>query len=174
MDIGPQAIEEYANKVVYRFAGGRFEQALVNIADAISPGLKTLVNTDTTRSYLIPRYGISALSYKIDLLFSLAVKLASGGGAAPTMSKAEFFRVSAPTLNFDGRSCVTDFYERKNSFAVVSSQLRAINITNISVEPAINMANLQGTTLSSFVYTAGVLDTQLLLYMQPIVTFYKK
>ena len=175
-DVNAQSVEDYADRIVYRFDGGRYEQALTTWAGAVSPGLKTLVNTDTARSYLIPRSGLPARFFKIDLRVRVALKNFSGTTDLTPYALIDwnFLRVSIPTLNFDGKSQVTDFYSDFTEQIVSSPQLRAINITDISVEPSGIFANLQSTSLSNFSFVGSAATVGLVAIVQPTVTFFKK
>lgn len=172
--INAQSVEDFSDRIIYRFPAGRYEQALSNFADTISSGYKTLVNTETSRRYNIPQSGISARFYKINLLFS-AVLIGVGPGAYTSiMARAGFFRINAPSLTFDGKSMQTEFYEPKNEIMYGAAQLRAIDITDIQMEPSLATTDFQGTALSTFNFGAGSLDSRLAVLMQIIVTYYKK
>ena len=172
-NVNAQAVEEFQDRVVYRYPGGRFEQALTNFAGALGVGLKTLVNTDTSRTYVVPNSGISARFYKVNIDIYVCIE-GTETTFGLTLIKTSFFRVSMPTLNFDGKPLLTDFYKENNELFVTSSQLRAINIGNMLVEPANEFSNIQGTALSTVSLGGGAGTTGIFAYMQPTVTFYKK
>lgn len=175
-NVNAQSVEDYADRIVYRFPGGRYEQVLTTWASAFTTGLKTLVNADTSRSYVVPTSGINAKFFKIDLRIYIAVSVTlTSPSSFSSLTKSGFLRVSIPTLNMDGKSQLTDFYQEKTEFFYTSQQLRAINISNILVEPIQSYTDLRSTvnvTTPQFDTTSAV--TQLVGIVQPTVTFYKK
>lgn len=172
-DVNAQSIEDYADRIVYRFAGGRYEQVLTTFQLAASVGLKTLVNTDTTRAYIVPKSAVQARFYKIELEIYSSINITDTAGVLYLM-EAKFFKVSIPSLNFDGKSLSTEFYGGKSEMFYTSSYLRAINIGNILAEPCGLPSQIQFQTPSglSFAFTAGT--TGLRAIIVPTVTFYKK
>lgn len=173
MDINPKSIEEYADRVVYRYDGGRYNQALTAWTSVFTTGLKTLVNTDTSRSYIVPKIGIAARFFKITFDFFVSVNVTETT-VGVCLAKTSFFRVSIPSLNFDGKSQLTDFYNEKAEQFIASGQLRAINIGDIQVEPVTEFSNLQFTSLSGIAFSFGAATTGLTAIVQPTVTHYKK
>lgn len=175
-NVNAQSVEDYADRIVYRFPGGRYEQVLTNWASAFTTGLKTLVNTDTDRSYVVPTSGINAKFFKIDLSIYIAVSVTlTSPSSFSSLTKSWFLRVSIPTLNMDGKSQLTEFYQEKTEFFYTSQQLRAINISNILVEPVQSYTDLRNTmnvTTVQFDFASAL--TQLVGIVQPTVTFFKK
>lgn len=174
-DVNAQSVEDYADRIVYRYPGGRYEQTAAQISSVLTPGLKVLVNTDTFRSYIIPASGITARFFKIEWVFNLAIQVNNAlGGVYNMLIKQDFMRyvTPAPALNYDGRSLQTEFYTEKTENIYSSPQLRAINITNISVEPKAITANLLNTV--QFDFNFGTSSNFLVAILQPTVTFYKK
>jgi len=175
-DINAQSVEDYADRIVYRYAGGRYEQVLTNWAGSLSPGLKTLVNTDTKRSYIVPRSGSPAKFFKVEIFIFSCLKIASPSYYLTPygLMQCGFFRVSIPSLNFDGKSQVTEFYKESTEQIVPSSQLRSINIGDILLEPSVIFANIQSNDTGTFSFSGGAGTTGLISIVQPIVTYYKK
>jgi len=180
-DVNAQSVEDFADRIIYRFPAGRYEQAATTWPLVMTPGLKTLVNTDTSRSYVIPASGISAKFFKIEWFFNLAVVMQNDAvpGTPLVMVDIDFLRFAtpSPSLNYDGKSLQTEFYERKIENYYSSPQLRAINISNISVEPKSITANYLGgsTSLDSRISWNVVSSVSYLVALfQPVVTFYKK
>lgn len=166
------SIEEYADRIVYKYLAGRYEQVPAAIATVVTPGLKTLVNTDTTREYNIPATGESAKFYKVDLYISTCLSAVNTGtGSTDVLVRQDFFRVSIPTLKFDGKSPITEFYDKQSSFIIPSSQLRQLSMGNISLEPSLMTTNLQWSAGQGYTF-AG--NANWVALIQPIVTFYKK
>lgn len=173
--IAPQSVEELSDRIIYRYPGGRYDQALTNWNGALTSGQKTLVNTDTTRSYSVPASGIPARFFSVDLYFTTSVVLKEILGVNGNMNVVcGFFSISIPTLNYDGRTLQTDFYQPKTTNYIPSTQLRAINLSNILVDPIFNIGEVQFTALSGFGFSNGASETQLIAIIQPIVTMYKK
>lgn len=175
-DINAQSVEDYADRIVYRYRGGRYDQVLTGWIGAFPASLLTLLNTDTARTYVVPRSGLPAKFFKIELsIYTAAYVTEIAAGVGLTLVKASFFRVNIPTLNFDGKSQITEFYSEKNEQYYTSPQLRAINIGNIQVEPIIPYSDLlftPGITTPQF-NPAGA-TTGITAIIQPTVTYYKK
>ena len=177
--VNTQSVEDFADRIVYRFPGGRYEQALTGWVGAFSSATtKTLVNTDTSRSYVIPASGINAKFYKIDIEIFTAVNVteaASGANIGLTQTKISFFKVSIPSLNFDGKPQVTDYYSQKTEQFYTSPQLRAINIGDLIIEPIVMYSELLSTPVVTYPqFDIGAGKTQIVAYLKPTVTFYKK
>jgi len=173
-DVNAQSIEEFSDRVVYRFIGGRYQQAVSTMSAALNTGLKTLVNTDTTRNYIIPRSGTSARFYKVELNIFCALQATEAVVIGACLVPMKFFRVVMSSLLFDGKSLTTDFFKESNENIIASSYLRNISIRDIQMEPVFNPGQLQQTALSQFQFTTGAGTTALYAIVQPTVTFYKK
>lgn len=173
--VNAQSVEDFADRIVYRFPGGVYDQALSAWNSVFNEGLKTLVNTDVSRSYIIPASGLSYRFFKVELsIFGYARVTESGGGYGLMVLSCKFSRVSIPSLNYDGKSLLTDFYSEKSENIVVSQQLRAINIGNVLMEPAVVVSDLQFTGLSHLQFSNGAGTSGLRAIVQPTVTAYKK
>ena len=173
--VNAQSVEDFADRIVYRFPGGRYTQAETNWNGAFTTGLKTLFNTDTTREYSIPASGIPAKFFKVDLYIYTSVQVTESGNIGGLMLlKCGFLRVSIPSLNYDGRSMQTEFYQEKNENYIPSAQMRFINIANITLEPVLDVAAMQYTGLSGITFTNPGTGTNLTAIIQPVVTMYKK
>jgi len=172
-DVNAQSIEDYSDRIVYRFVGGRYEQALTTFQLSASVGLKTLVNTDTSRSYIIPKSANQARFFKIDLEFYGSINVTDSGGVLYLL-EAKFFKISIPTLNFDGKSLCTEFYGQKSEMFYTSSYLRAVNIGNILAEPCGLPSQIQFETASGLSFNFGAGTTGLRAIIVPTVTFFKK
>jgi hypothetical protein len=174
-NVNAQSIEDYADRIVYRYAAGRYEQALTTWTGAFSSSTsKTLVNTDTSRSYIVPETNQSARFYKIDIEICTAVNVTEDA-IGLTLTNISFFKITIPSLNFDGKSQLTDFYEKRTVQFYTSPQLRAINIGDLIMEPVVSYTDLRntpGVTYPSFSIGAGT--TQLIAYLRPTVTYFKK
>lgn len=175
-DVNASSVEDYADRIVYRYAGGRYEQALTTWASAFSSAsLLTLVNTDTSRSYVVPRSGLPAKFYKIELNLFSAVRLTDTNvPIGLTLVKTPFFKISIPTLNFDGKSQLTEFYKQDNEQFYTSQQLRSINIGNVLLEPSMEYSNIQFFTGSYPAFSVAAGSTGFIAIVQPTVTMYKK
>ena len=168
-NVNAQSVEDYADRIVYRYAGGRFEQAASLCTTVFSTGLKTLVNTDTSRSYIIPASGISARFFKIDWTFNTFAVFVNNSGAGTINTKVDFARIVASSLNYDGKAQQTIFIENQVENFYTSPQLRAINIGNIQMEPKMPAFGTFNLT-----YESNSLNSYLVAIVQPVVTFYKK
>jgi hypothetical protein len=175
--VNAQSVEDFADRIIYRFPGGRFEQAPVTWKDTMTPGLKTLVNTDTNRQYVVPASGIGAKFYKIEWFFSAFVVFvndATAGAGQEMMTNIGFVRINAGNLNYDGKPQQTEFYTEKIENYYTSPQLRSINIANIQMEPKINAIDAASTGTWTTNYQAVASVSYLGVIAQPTVTFYKK
>lgn len=179
--VNAQSVEDFADRIVYRFPAGRYEQIATTWGATMTPGLKVLVNTDTTRSYVIPASGVSAKFFKIEWFFKLGVVFQNDAisGTPLVLVEMDFlkFLTPAPALSYDGKSLQTEFYQEKTENIYQSPQLRAINISNISVEPRSIASNYLGgsTSLDARVSWNIVSSVSYLVALfQPTVTFYKK
>lgn len=173
--INAQSVEELADRIVYRYPGGRFEQTATNWSGALTAGAKTLVNTDTARSYVVPASGIPAKFFSVEWYISTSVNLTENINVGGIMNvTCGFFSISIPTLNYDGRTLQTDFYQEKTVNLIPSTQLRAISMSNIAMDPIFNIGQVQFTALSGFGFTNGAAATKLIAIIQPIVTMFKK
>jgi hypothetical protein len=173
--VNSQSVEDFADRIIYRYPAARFEQAAVIFESAVDPGLKTLVNTATSTEFNIPASGISARFYKVDWTFKLLISMFnSGSGGWQVFNDIKFLRyiTPAPALNYDGKSFQTEFYDDKTEAYIPSAQLRTISITNIQVEPVSIAANY--LVNASIAWDFGAAVTQLIALLQPVVTFYKK
>lgn len=176
--VNAQSVEDFADRIIYRFPATRFEQTPVTIKNTGSPGLKTLVNTSANVSYVIPASGVSARFFKIQWLINTAVVLSNtASGTILQTVGIDFLRYSALGLNYDGRSMQTEFYEKNTENYYPSVQLRSINLGDISIEPIINTTNLSGAGFG----LNAVLDwdiigavSYIVALLNPVVTFYKK
>lgn len=179
-DVAAQSIEEFADRIIYRYPGGRYEQSPTTWASLITPGLKTLVNTQTSRSYVVPQIGINAKFFKIEWLINTFMVLNASGGGGLRVLKCDFARYATPSpaLNYDGKSLQTEFYDKKTENIYASPNLRAINISNIQVEPIGSLSDYTASGISGF--SASIdWDTSgstnyLAAILQPVVTLYKK
>lgn len=174
-NVNAQSVEDFADRIIYRFPAGRYEQAaLGNISTVISTGLKTLANTDTSRSYIIPSSGISARFFKIEWVFNMAIQVNNYIIGYDLLIDHDFIRYStpAPALNYDGKTLQTEFYERKTENYYQAQQLRSINIKDIAVEP--KLTDLLYVITAQFDLNLGSNTNKLVALLQPIVTFYKK
>ena len=173
-DVNAQSVEDYADRIVYRYPGGRYEQTLGTYLLALTPGLKTLINTDTARTYVIPQSGLPARFFKISLEIYTSLLLTDIAGVSTTLIKTGFFKISIPSLNFDGKSLDTEFYKEVNDMIFTSPNLRAINIGDITLEPVQIPGYAQNTALSRMQFDTGAATTGLRAIIRPIVTFFKK
>ena len=137
-------------------------------------GLKTLVNTDTTRQYVVPASGISARFYKIEWTFNTFAVFVNAIFGTTISIRMEFTKLLASTLNYDGKPQQTDFYSEKSENYYTSPQLRAINIGNIQMEPKIAATDAASTGAWSLNYETASANSYLAAILQPVVTFYKK
>lgn len=167
----PASIEEYADRIVYKYVAGRYEQTPALIFNVLTPGLKTLLNTDTTRTYNVPAIGQNARFYKVDLYISACLFAQNTGTGTDILVRQDFFKVSIPTLKFDGKSPITEFYDKQSSFIVPSSQLRQLTIGDVLLEPSVITANLQWVAGSGYTFAGNGGWVSLI---QPVVTFIKK
>lgn len=180
-DVQAQSVEDFADRIIYRYPAGRYEQVAVTWQNTMTPGLKVLVNTDTTRRYIVPASGIIARFFKIEWFFNLGVVFQNDavGGNPLVLVEMDFLRflTPSPSLSYDGKSMQTEFYEKKTENIYQSPQLRSINISNISVEPRSIAANYLGgsTALDARVsWNIASSVSYLVALFQPVVTFYKK
>ena len=172
-DVNAQSVEDFSDRTIYRYAGGRYEQTLTSWVNVFTVGLKTLVNLDTSRTYVVPRSGLPSRFYKIIIEAYLSV-LVTESTIGQTLIKTTFFKMSIPSLNFDGKSQQTDFYSESTEQYVTSPQLRAINIGNILAEPQMEFSNIQNTSLSALQFQPGAGTTGLVGIIRPTVIAYKK
>lgn len=173
-NVNAQSIEEFADRIIYRYPAGRYEAIPGNISTVISTGLKTLVNTDASRSYIVPASGISARFFKIEWVFNMAIQVNNAIIGYDLLIDHDFIRYSTPdpALNYDGKALQTEFYERKTENYYQSPQLRSINIKDIAVEP--KLTDLLYVITAQFDLNLGSNSNKLVALLQPIVTFYKK
>ena len=165
--VNAQSVEDFADRIVYRYSGGRYEQTLTTPALSLSTGLKTLLNTDTSRSYVVPASGIPSRFYKVELKFYGSFQINEDNRAiGPTLVPCEFFQISIPSLNYDGRALQTIFSAKSAENMVTSAQLRAVNIGNIQAEPMIDYSIIQNTALSRIQF-----DTSLLVGLRAVIEF---
>lgn len=177
--INAQSVEDFSDRIVYRYTGGRYEQALTDWPGALSSTVaKTLVNTQTSRSYIVPASGISARFYKIEFEIYTAVNLtenAVGANIGLTLARMKFLQISMSSLNFDGKPQVTEFYNEKTELMYTSPQLRAINLGDIKMVPLCIWTDLRYPTAVPYPqFSTGAGTTQLVAIVKPTVTFYKK
>lgn len=178
--VNAQSVEDFADRIVYRFPAGRYEQTPVSWNSMCSPGLKTLVNTDASRSYVVPSSGLSYKFFKIEWLIKTFVVLDTATAPGLKSIVCDFARYSslAPALNYDGRSLQTEFYEKKSENVYASASLRSINISNIALEPIMHTTDL--STGGSYGFNAfldwstSAVTNYLVALLQPTVTAYKK
>lgn len=171
--VNAQSVEDFADRIVYRYPGGRYEQALTTMSGAFSVGLKLLANTDINRSYIIPTSGVQARFFKVEYVAIAAAQVAETT-IGNTLIPIQFSKISIPTLNYDGKSQQTEFYDTKFENIIPASYLRAINIGNISIEPVLDYGTMQWTGLSGVQFNIGGATTGLVAIVHPTVTFYKK
>ena len=173
-DVNAQSVEEYADRIVYRFPAARFAQATTTVASALTPGLKILVNAATTSNFIVPATNESAKFFKIEWSFIAAFQAYSNTSGSLFNQKIRFLEISATSLLYDGKSLTTSFYEEKEVLMYTSPQLRSITVANITLDPLqvrtdwTNYHPVSTTTLST-----GA-NAFLLASMRPIVTRYKK
>jgi len=171
-EVNAQSVEEFPDRVIYRYPAGRYEQGAVSAGNVFSPGLKTCVNTQTSISYIVPSSGLSARFYKIEWLFKSVVQSTNAINSITILNSIDFLRYSATSLNYDGKSLQTEFYQEKTENYYTSPQLRSINIGNISVETRPSLANY---LLTAQIDIFNSTNTNFIIaLLQPIVTFYKK
>lgn len=173
-DVAAQSIEEFADRIIYRYPGGRYEQASTDYYGSLTIGLKTLVNTQASISYNIPRSGISARFFKVEWNMTASVAILADGVASYFLVKTDFFRIVASSLNYDGKSLQTEFYKEQTENIVSAPQLRSINITNIQIEPRFDLSLIQSTGLSYVRAAPSPGTCYLIAILQPVVTHYKK
>lgn len=175
-DVNAQSVEDYADRIIYRYPGGRYEQVLGTIAQALTTGLKTLVNTSTARVYVMPATGMPARFFKVEWLISVALQTLGTANdmIGSVLMPCSFLRLSATSLNYDGKELQTEFYEKKSENFVTSPQLRAVNIGNVSVEPVFDFSSWQFTGLSNAQWSGASPNCGLVAILQPTITFYKK
>ena len=172
--VNAQSVEDYADRIVYRYPAARFAQATTTIVLGLTPGLKALVNSATTSEFIIPASNESAKFFKIDWFFNVAFQSVNVSSGSIFNQKISFLEISVTSLNYDGKNLTTSFFEERESVILSSPQLRQINIGNISVDPLqlstdwINYHPLSTTTLS-----LGA-NAFLLAAVRPVVTRYKK
>lgn len=173
-DVNAQSVEEYLDRVVYRFPAARFAQATTTVAAGLTPGLKTLVNAATTSSFIIPATNEASRFFKIEWSFIAAFQAVSNTSGSAFNQKISFLEIAASSLLYDGKSITTSFYEEKESVIYTSPQLRAITIGNIALDPLQmrtdwdNFHPVSTTTLNT-----GA-NAFLLASVRPVVTRYKK
>ena len=176
--VNAQSVEDFADRIVYRFPAARFEQVPVTIKNTGSPGLKTLVNVATSTSFMVPASGMAARFFKIEWIINTSVVLTNtASGTILQMVKIDFLKYLASSLNYDGKSQQIEFYEKNTENYYTSPQLRAINIGNISIEPIIETTNMSGAGFG----LNAVIDwdisssvSYIVALLHPVVTFYKK
>lgn len=174
-DINAQSVEDFADRIIYRYPGGRYEAALGAYATGFTTGLKTLVNTDTSRSYVVPQSAEPSKFFKVQLDVYVSLRLTEAGSIAAVMIvETGFFRMSIPSLNYDGKPMMTDFYKQSNESMISSQILRAVNIGDVLVEPRTIASNMQFTALSGIIFNQGAGTTGLIAVVQPTITRYKK
>lgn len=168
-NVNPQSIEEFNDRVIYRYPGGRFEQSSGSFAASLSSGLKTCVNTDTTRNYVVPASNQPARFFKIDLFFNCFLSVANTlNGGYVQLVDLDFSKIYAP-LNYDGKSLQTEFYEKNTTNFYTSRQFRSLSIADISVEPVAGV--LMAANNGYFAYNTGV--SFIVAIMQPVITYFK-
>lgn len=171
-NVNAQSVEDLPDRTIYRFAAGRFEQVATSAGNVFSPGLKTCVNTQASISYIVPASGISARLYKIEWNLKMVVQSFNAVNSTNTLNSIDFLRMSATSLNYDGKNQQTEFYENKTENYYTSPQLRSINIGNISVETKPSLSNyLYSPQIDIFNSYA---TNFIIALFQPTVTFYKK
>ena len=177
-NINAQSVEDLPDRIIYRYPAGRYQQTPTNWVYIGNPGLTTLVNTQTSRSYVIPASGISAKLFKIEWVINTFAVFDAGSNGLRSI-KYDFARIvtPSPALNYDGKTLQTEFYEKKTENFYTSPQLRSINISDIQVEPMFDITNIAGagaglTAVLDFNLAATTFYMAAL--MQPTVTFYKK
>lgn len=179
-DVAAQSIEEFGDRIIYRYPAARFEQVPVIFSAALSPGLKTLVNTQAAVSFVIPPIGITAKLFQIDWLLKTYIVLQNDAlaGTPLTCVNIGFVRMVTPSplLNYDGKSLQTQFYETKTTNLLSSKQLRSINVSDIQLEPASDSSNYANGPASDarFLFNTPSAVSYLLALFQPVVTLYKK
>lgn len=167
--VNAQSIEELPDRIIYRYPGGRFEQASGSFASSLASGFKTCVNTDTTREYVVPSSNQPARFFKIDLFFNCFLSVANTlNGGYVQLVELGFSKIYAP-LNYDGKSLQTEFYEKNNVNLYTSRQLRSVSIANISIEPV--AGSLMAANNGYFAYNTGV--SFIVAIMHPVITYFK-
>jgi hypothetical protein len=172
--VNAQSVEDFAGRIVYRYPSCRFQQAAGLWELTMSPGVKSLVNTDLALVYVVPSSGTSYLFFKIQWAIKVGVVFSNGAipGNPLVFTESSFSKISA-NINYDGKSLQTEFSDKKIENFYTSPQLRAINVGNISLEPLTIAANLapDPTRIAANILTA---DAYLVAMFTPIVTAYKK
>ena len=170
-DVNAISIEELPDRIIYRYPGGEYLQSVTGFVGALSTGAKTLVNTDIARSYVVPASSIPAKFFVLEIsIFACAQLTETVQGIGIMNLPWKFLKVTAPELNYDGRSLQIDFLKETTRFFVPSTQLRALNITNITMEPMISIGDVQSTGLSAFAYSNGGVASNLRAIIQPTIT----
>lgn len=175
-NVAAQSAEEFTDRVIYRYPACRFEQTPGNVALSLSVGLKTLTNTTASTSFVIPASGISAKMYRVEWCFVTSVQVSEfSHPIGNTLIRCGFNQLIASSLNYDGKPLQTKFYKNTAEVFVISNQLRAINITDLQVEPLWSFGDLQftGGVASGYLQWTDA-TVALVALMQPTVTFYKK
>lgn len=174
----PQSVEDYADRIVYRFTACRFEQTPTTWVNIGNPGLTALVNTQTNLSWVVPASGLPARFFKIDWVFNTFAVFDAGADGLRNIH-CGFSKIvsTSPALNYDGKTLQTEFYNRKSENIYASAQLRAINIKDISIEPIFHTTDIAGAgaALASVIdFNVGASTFYIVALMQPTVTFFKK
>ena len=172
--VNPQSTEEYGDRVVYSFQAASFTQAASTYALIAAPGYKTLVNDATTTEFAIPAQSYAARFFKIEWFFVPSARLYNNILSSYVAGALKVNRIRATTLNYDGKAYQTVFYrDVGDSLIYASSQLRSINITNIELDPIMEIGtySVYGLPVTVNVYN---LDCKLLLLAYPVVTMFRK
>lgn len=172
--VNAQSVEDFAGRVVYRYPSCRFEQVPGLWQLTMSPGLKSLINTDSALSYVVPAAGISYSFFRIQWGVKLGTIFSNGAiaGNPLIIVKTDFTKLNLD-VNYDGKSLQTEFTSKNIENYYTSPQLRAINVGDLNLEPLAVAANLapDPTRISANIATA---DAYLIATLSPIVTAYKK
>lgn len=171
--VGAQCIENINDRIIYTYPAAEFTQVPVSVGPALTPGLKTLVNNAASTSFIVPASGNSARYFIIDWVVSCGIVQTNNLTATSFTAKIEYMKLFAGSLNYDGRTLQTLFYAERVSNIYSGSQLRAINISNISIEPKINLTDYISNSAVAQVQPSAS-SYSIIAYMQPVVTFYKK
>lgn len=173
-NVSAQSVEDYADRVVYRYPSCRFQQVAGLWELTMTPGVKSLINTDLALVYVVPSSGVPYRFFKIEWAIKTGVIFSNGALVSSPLIfvKTDFSKIIAD-VNYDGKPLQTEFSEKKIQNFYVSPQLRAINVRNIAMEPLVMAADLapNPTRISANIASN---DAYLVAMLTPIVTAYKK
>lgn len=174
--VNAQSVEDFADRIIYTYPAAKFTQVAVGIGAALTPGYKTLVNNATNTSFVVPASGISAKFFKINWIIVPALVVTNNFPAAAGASvtaRIDYTKLLATSLNYDGKSLQTEICSKEFENYYGSQQLRAINITDISLEPLVKLTDYTSYSTDAQIQPSSG-SYSIIAYMQPRVTFYKK